>query len=148
MSLAYENASSGDKAVGEMRKVLMSFGATQFGVMEDSEDQSIVVQFKYNGRPIIVKASIAGYAAAWLREHPYTSRIRVSKQKYEQKAMNQAAISVYSILRDWIKGQITAIHCGVLSFEGAFLGQIMLPTGQTILERIESDNLLPAPKDE
>jgi hypothetical protein len=54
-------------------------------------------------------------------------------------------IAVWSILRDWIKGQITAIECGMLSFEGAFLGQIMLPDGQTVLERIERDNVLPLP---
>ena len=52
---------------------------------------------------------------------------------------------VYSILRDWIKGQITAVEVGMLSFEGAFLGQIMLPTGETVLERIERDQLLSVP---
>jgi hypothetical protein len=45
------------------------------------------------------------------------------------------------------QGQITAIEVGVLTFEGAFLGQIMLPgTGKTVLEfAIEpSNNILPA----
>ena len=52
------------------------------------------------------------------------------------------------MLRDWIKGQVIAIETGMLSFEAAFLGQIMLPTGETVLERIERDNVLmslPAP---
>ena len=55
------------------------------------------------------------------------------------------------ILRaDWIKGQITAIECGMLSsFEGASSRSgIMLPDGQTVLERIERDNVaasLPPP---
>ena len=39
-----------------------------------------------------------------------------------------------------------AIETGVLTFEGAFLGQIMLPsTGRTLLEEVEAKNLLPAP---
>jgi len=33
----------------------------------------------------------------------------------------------------------------VLSFEGAFLGQIMLPTGETVLERVERNNMLSLP---
>ena len=45
-------------------------------------------------------------------------------------------------MRDMIKGQITAIETGVMSFEGAFLGQIMLPNGATVLEYIEQEKLL------
>lgn len=50
-------------------------------------------------------------------------------------------------LRDWIKGQVTAIETGVLTFEGAFLGQILLPSGKTVLEHAEAANLLPGPKE-
>ena len=50
-----------------------------------------------------------------------------------------------SILRDWLTGQITAVEVGMLSFVGAFLGQLMLPSGETVLERIERDNLLSLP---
>ena len=94
-----------------------------------------------------MRASIRGYAAAWLRAHPYTHRTRSSKVEHERKAMQIASTAVYSILRDWIKGQITAIETGILTFEGAFLAQMMLASGQTVLERIQSDNLLPAPKE-
>ena len=54
-----------------------------------------------------------------------------------------AEVAVYSLLRDWIKGQVTAIECGILSFEGAFLGQILLPSGRTVLEHATEGNLLP-----
>jgi hypothetical protein len=146
VSLPYENATSGDRAVGEMRKILMNFGANKFGVMEDTENKTIMVQFEYRGRPVSVTASVRGYAAAWLKEHPYNaSRMRRSLKQHEQKALEQAGISVYSILRDWIKGQITAIETQMLTFEGAFLGQILLASGKTVLEHIESDKLLPSP---
>ena len=49
----------------------------------------------------------------------------------------------HSILRDWIKGQITAVETGILTFEGAFLGQIMLPNGRTGLEHATAQELLP-----
>ncbi len=57
--------------------------------------------------------------------------------------MNVAGVAAYSILRDWIKGQITAIETGVLSFEGAFLGQILLANGRTVIEHAEASQLLP-----
>ncbi len=81
--------------------------------------------------------------AAWLKEHPYTNRTRGSKTDHERKAMNQAEVSVCSILRDWIKGQVMAVETGILTFEGAFLGQILLPNGRTVLEQA-AETLLPA----
>jgi hypothetical protein len=41
--------------------------------------------------------------------------------------------------------QTTAIQCGIMSFEAAFLGQIMLPSGQAVLEQIEQERMLPLP---
>jgi hypothetical protein len=137
VTLPYENATSGKNAVAEMQKLLQGFGAQSFGVMEDFERKEVIVQFTYRTRQITIKASAAGYAAAWLRAHPWNYRMRGNANEHQKKAVTQAQTSVYSILRDWIKGQITAIEVGMLSFEGAFLGQIMLPTGETVLERIE-----------
>lgn len=136
MSLPYENATSGKNTIAEMQKLLRGFDATSFGVMEDFAKGDIIVQFQWRERQVTVKASFKGYAAAWMRHHPQTSRSHLSSADYQRKAMQQAEISTYSILRDWLKGQVTAIEVGMLSFEGAFLGQIMLPTGETVLERI------------
>lgn len=137
MSLPYENAVSGERALGETQKILRGFGCNKFGSMVDDEKREILVQFEYRGRMVSVKASMGGYAAAWLKEHAYNpSRARCSRIEHERKAMNIASVAVYSILRDWIKGQVTAIETGILSFEGAFLGQILLPSGQTVLEHV------------
>lgn len=146
MPLPYENATSGERALGEIQKLLRGFGCTKFGSMSDDEAQEILIQFEYRQRPVSVKASIRGYAAAWLKEHPYNaSRHRTTKVEYERRAMDIASIAVYSILRDWIKGQVTAIETGILTFEGAFLGQIMLPNGRTVLEHACESKLLPPP---
>lgn len=142
MTLPYENATSGKNAVAEMQKLIQGFGAQRFGVMEDFEKGEVIVQFSWRERDVSIKASFKGYAAAWLKHHPMTPRTKGTRQSYERRALNQAHLSVYSILRDWIKGQVTAIEVGMLSFEGAFLGQIMLPTGETVLERVESTNIL------
>lgn len=148
MSLPYENSTSGEKALVEIQKILRGFGCTQFGTMIDEEKKSLMVQFKYRNRLVQVEASASGYAAAWLKAHPYTHRMRCNRVEHEQRAMAQAEISIYSILRDWIKGQVTAVECGILSFEGAFLGQILLSSGRTLLDHVQHENLLPAPAGE
>lgn len=148
MSLPYENSTSGQNAINDMQKVLQRFGCSSFGHMMNYEDGELLVQFKYRERNVSVKASIQGYAAAWLKEHPYTTRMRYSRIDHERKAKEIGGIAVYSILRDWIKGQITAVETGILTFEGAFLGQILLPSGQTVLEAAQTQNLLPAPASE
>lgn len=144
MPLPYENATSGDKALGEIQKLLRGFGCNKFGSFSDDEAREIMVQFEYRGRMVSVKASIKGYAAAWLKEHPHSQRTRVTLTQHQKKAMDVASVAVYSILRDWIKGQITAIETGILSFEGAFLGQILLPSGRTVLEQVQHTEMLPA----
>lgn len=145
MALPYENATSGERAVLDMQKILHAFGCQSFGQMMDWDKGELLIQFRYRERPVTVKASVSGYATAWLKHNPYSNRTRISKVEHERKARQIASVAVYSILRDWIKGQITAIETGVLSFEGAFLGQIMLPNGRTVMDQIQADNLLPAP---
>lgn len=147
MALPYENTTSGEKATADMQKILQKFGCESFGQMMNWGTGELLIQFEYRGRPVSMKASVNGYAQAWLKEHPYTSRMRVTKAEYEKKAKQVASIAVYSILRDWIKGQIMAIETGVLSFEGAFLGNLLLPNGKTMMEHITSQKLLPAPKE-
>jgi hypothetical protein len=145
-SLPYENATTGKAAVEEMRKLLVGFGASSFGVMEDFQQGVVIVQFVWRDRPVTISASSKGYAAAWLRYHPFNAvRSRGTRADHEAKALKQAQVSVYSILRDWLKGQITAVEVGLLTFEGAFLGMLMLPTGETVLARLERGDMLQLP---
>lgn len=144
MSLPYESATSGSRALDDIAKVLTRFGCARFGTMTDNEMGELIVQFSYRTRDVTVKASYRGYAAAWLKEHPHTNRTKATKVQHERKAMDQARISVCSVLRDWIKGQVTAIEVGILTFEGAFLGQILLGNGQTLLDHVQATQLLPA----
>lgn len=148
MSLPYENATSGTKAMGEIQKILQKFGCTSFGHMTDFENGKLMVQFRYKDMPISVEASFQGYAARWLKENPYSNRMKRTRILHEQHARTIGNTAVYSILRDWIKGQVTAIECGILSFEGAFLGQILLPTGRTVLQHVKDKNILSLPKPE
>ena len=71
MSLPYENATSGNNAINDIQKMLRSFGCQRFATGEDYETGELFIQFEHRGRQVQLKASARGYAAAWLREHPY-----------------------------------------------------------------------------
>ena len=142
MSLPYESSTSGDKALGEIKKILQGFGCGSFGSMMDFSAGELLVQFEYRGHKVSVKASAKGYAAAWLKQNPYTNRTRATKQQHEKRALDIGGTAIYSMVRDWIKGQLTAVETGILTFEGAFLGQLLLQNGQTVLEKVEETQML------
>ncbi|PXV54178.1 hypothetical protein SAMN04487785_11443 [Dyella jiangningensis] len=146
MSLPYENATSGNNAINDIQKMLRGFGCTKFATGEDYETGELFVQFEHRGRQVQLKASAKGYAAAWLREHPYGPRTSGSRVEHEARALKIGSVAVYSILRDWVKGQVTAIEIGMLTFEAAFLAHLVLPSGMSVIEHITRQNLLPAPE--
>lgn len=142
MSLPYENTTAGNKALADLQSMLRQFGCNKFGSMQDDQEGTLLVQFEYRSQMVSVKASINGYAQAWLKEHPYSQRMRKTKVEHERAAKDVASVAVYSIIRDWVKGQIMAIETGVLSFEAAFLGQILLKNGKTVMEHVQAVKLL------
>jgi len=143
VSLPYENATSGNNAIKDIQKMLRSFGCQRFATGEDYETGELFIQFEHRGRQVQLKASAKGYAAAWLREHPYGPRVRSTLSEHNAKALRIGGVAVYSILRDWVKGQVTAIELGMLTFEAAFLSHILLANGQTVIDHVQQQKLLP-----
>ena len=144
-TLPYETASSGERALVELQAVLAKFGCAQFGTATDAEKGETIVHFKWREQRVALHASWKGYAQAWLKAHPFNSWTRGSKQEYERKALQIGQRAVCSVLRDWVKGQITAVECGVLSFEAAFMPHMLLKDGRRVVEAAQDANLLPAP---
>jgi hypothetical protein len=144
MTTPYARATSGQAARGEITKLLLRFGCQSIGFMDDYEDHSLLLAFKHRGRQVHLRASAKGWAQLYLKENPK----RGDQRQREMQALEQGQIAVNSILRDWVRGQVTAIETGVLSFEAVFMPYMLLPNGQSVLERIKSMNLLenPPPK--
>lgn len=142
MSLPYSNSSSGQKAITDIQKILRAFNCNKFATGEDFATGEVFIQFEHLSNMVMLKVSAKNYAAAWLKENPYTTRRRCSRSEHEQKALEIGGIAIYSILRDWIKGQTTAIDIGMLTFESAFLSHIMLPNGQRVIEKVTELKML------
>ena len=97
------------------------FGCESIGFMDDFNQHEVLLPFTHRGRQVQLRGSAKGWAQIWLKEHPYSYRSRRSRQEYERDALKQGHVAANSILRDWIKGQITAVECGIPLFEAVFL---------------------------
>jgi hypothetical protein len=135
---------SGRRAREEVLKILRHFGCEKLGFMDDDANHEVVLYFEHRGRQVQLRASAKGWAQMFLKQQPWGYRHRSSKQEYEQAALRQGHVAVDSILRDWIKGQVTAIECGLLSFEAVFMPFMLTADGRSLHERVNDLELLPA----
>jgi hypothetical protein len=134
------------KAREETRKILQHFGCDAVGFMDEYSTGTLVLAFTLQGRSIQFRASAQGWATAYLQENPWSPQRKLNREEWKQKALQQGMIAVNSIIRDWVKGQVTAVETGVLTFEEVFMPYVLLPSGKTLLEHIQTETeLLPAP---
>ena len=147
MKIPYQNASTGTKARSEVNALLERFGCESVGWMDEFATHSVLLAFRWRGRNIQLRASARGWAAMYLKEQPWTGRRALGRPEYEAQALRQGMIATNSILRDWVKGQITAVECGLIGFEHIFLAHILTHDGRTIGEVVcdPATGLLPPP---
>lgn len=137
MPLPYESATSGTAAFAEAEKILRRFGCDNFGVMQDWARGVTVVQFQWRERRVHLEASWAGYAAAWLKANPWSHRRKDSKAGWDAQAKTKGQLAVPSILRDWIKAQVTAIEVGLMPFDHVFMPHMLAHDGRRVVEHME-----------
>lgn len=141
----YESATSGASAREEITRLLRRMGCESVGFMDDFETHEVVLAFKHRGRPVQLRASARGWAQMYLKSKPWTSRMRTNSKEHEQRALRQGLIAVNSILRDWVKGQVVAVECGIMSFEAVFVPHMLTNDGRPVLERMIEMKMLPPP---
>lgn len=144
----YASATSGAAARDEITKLLRRMGCESVGFMDNFEKKTVLLAFKHRGRAIQFEASAKGWAAWFLKETPWTTRMRKTKLQHETAALEQGLIAVNSILRDWVKGQVTAVECGLMPVEAVFLAHMVTNDGRTVIQRLDETKLLPPPKEE
>jgi hypothetical protein len=144
--LPYASASSGTGAREEITKILRRLGCEEIGFMDKYETHELLLHFKHRGRTVQLTASAKGWAQKYLKEKPHNYRSTKSRQEYDQDALKQGQVAVNSILRDWVKGQVTAVECGILSFEAVFMPYMLTSDGRPMIERMH--DLLPPPAEQ
>lgn len=134
MTLPYSHAVAGSNAIREVERILAKFGCQSFGTMTDAERGVMIVAFKYRDQQVHIEASYKGYAAAWRRENPRAK---------DAEALEVGKRAICSVLRDWVKGQLTAVECGVMSFGAVFMPHMLLKDGRRVLDAAQAAGLLP-----
>lgn len=137
--LPYQNASSGLKAREETTRILQRFGCEKVGFMDEFAGSAVILAFVHRGRNVQLRASAQGWANAFLKEQPWTSRRHSTRAAWESRALDQGMIAVNSILRDWVKGQITAIDTGILTFDHVFVSHMLTSDGRPALEAMREN---------
>jgi hypothetical protein len=143
-SVPYSSATS-KKAREEIIKMLCRFGCEEVGFSDNFEKHEVLLYFRHLGRQFQLRISAKGWAQMYLRENPWTYNRRSTRHDYEQAALRQGDVAVNSSLRDWIKGQMTAIECDIVSFEAVFLPFMLTHDGRPLSERVGELELLPKP---
>lgn len=144
-TVPYENATSGAKAREEITSLLRRMGCESVGFMDDFDRHEVLLAFKHRGRPVQLRASAKGWAAMFMKARPHGHRTRGTRHDYEQRALRQGLIAVNSILRDWVKGQVVAVECGMMSFEHVFMPHMLTSDGRPLIERVMEAKMLPPP---
>lgn len=142
----YASATSGEAARREITKLLRRMGCERVGFEDDFEQKSVLLAFVHRGRPIHFEASARGWAAWYLKETPWSTRMRKTKQQHEASALEQGLIAVNSILRDWVKGQVAAVECGLMPVEAVFLAHMITNDGRTFFQRLGETKMLAPPE--
>ena len=144
-AVPYANATSGSSAREEIIKILKRFGCSSIGFMDNFEQHSVLLYFEHRGNQVRLEASAKGWAAMYLRENPWSSQRRSTRAAYEAAALDRGVIAINSVLRDWVKGQVTAVECGVMSFQAVFFAHMVAADGRPLLAHVAEAKLLPAP---
>lgn len=120
MSVPYASATSGERARGEIRKL------------------RLLLAFQWRGHQVHLRASARRWADLYLRENPWNNRRRrCSEREWEERAVEQGMEAVNSILRDWVRGQITAVETGITEFRHVFLPYLVTAGGETVAELVD-----------
>jgi hypothetical protein len=143
MRMPYADATTGIRAREEITKVLKRLGCESPGFRDLDNTDEVLLVFTHRGREIQLRVSAKGWAQAFLKKQPWSHRHRRSRVEYEQDALRQGHVAVNSILRDWVKGSVTAVECGILSFEAVFMPFMLTSDGRPVIERVRE--LLPQP---
>lgn len=130
---AYEDTTvSANQSKAEIRDLLVRYGAEQFGIMESAD--RAVIGFVAHGRLIRLEVAL-----------PDRRQAAATKAGKLLRAGSAAALSVHDqeerrlwrATRSWIFAQLEAVESGIRTFENLFLGDTVLPSGETFAQWAE-----------
>jgi hypothetical protein len=145
VTVPYSRATAGDGARREIIKMLRAFGCDNVGIMDDFTTDQVLLAFQHRGRAVQMAASARGWAAMWLKENPWNKSRKSNPEAYKAEALEKGRKAAVSMLRDWVKSQLTLVECGLMPFDHVFMAYALTSDGRPLHERVSEAKLLPPP---
>lgn len=120
----------------EVRALLVKYGATRFVQGEDLEAGEVRLAFEMEGRQIRMTVPMP-------KPEDFSERGNWSNQYGEgqkkESAYSRACAQRWRAIVLLVRAQLEAIECGAVTFDHAFLRDIVMPNGRTVGETIEPE---------
>jgi hypothetical protein len=139
--MAYETTSvSADKSQGDIRKVLVKYGATRFTFGEDRTNEGervVAMEFLHDGYLIRMKVPLRSPDMREVKSKASRARSKTAAD-IEEEMWEQEAKRVWRVLFWSLKARMVAVEDGLETLEQAFLSHLVNPaTGRTIWESLK-----------
>lgn len=121
-----------DRTVAQIRQLLARFGADRFAVGHGAT--SATVAFVYQGRPVRFDLPLPDSADPRFHATP-TGRPR-RNQTGASRAWDGECRSRWRSLHLYIKALVVAVEDGLVSFDRAFMHDIVMPGGLTVGQKL------------
>lgn len=121
-----------DRTVAQIRQLLDRFGADRFAVGHGAT--SATLAFVYQGRPVRFDLILPDRNSPRFHVTP-TGRTRKSSDG-PSRLWDAECRAKWRSLHLYVKASIVAIEDGLVSFDRAFLHDIVMPGGQTVGQRL------------
>lgn len=142
--MAYESTNVAvEKSQGEIRKLLMQFGASgfQFGEGTGINDEPWAgVSFQHEGHSVMMQAPLKSPTEAEYKALRAKAQRAISRtyQEIEDEYMEQEHRRIWRVLYWSLKSRMIAVEEGVEEFEQAFLAHLVDPrTGITLWQHVQ-----------
>jgi len=152
-SYARSTEVSPERSRMEIERLLMRFGAGQFGYMTDQEHGRAHVIFTFQGLRVRVTVTLPT-----IEDVNRTPKGRIKKRERATKDLEQEIKRRWRSVTLLVKSKLVAVADGVATFEQEFLPYLVWGDGKTTAERLEgrigelantrnTARLLPLPED-
>jgi hypothetical protein len=121
-----------DRSFDEIRRILTRFGADGFGYVEMGN--TVGIQFHVNNVRVLMRMT--------LRDREEFSKDSYGRRRTESaitRDYDQAVRQKWRSLANGIKAKLALIDDGISTVEREFLADLLLPSGETVGERIVPD---------
>lgn len=126
---------SSDRSKAELERVLARYGATRFGYL--SEPEAVQIAFEMKGRRFKYRLPMPSRDDPSICEYMQGSKPFRRVETEIEKRYEQATRQRWRALLLIVKAKLEGVELGIVSLEDEFLGQTILPDGQTVAEWAE-----------